>query len=291
MIGDSFSPAYNELDMNILAALGLSSRQAKIYLTILCTGSVPVGQISKIVKIHREDIYRAVPKLEELGLVETLLGKPIQIRPLPIEKALYRLIQRAQDSVDASMANLKHNASEFLSRHRENGTQPHLSKTADFILLKDRTQILTKMGEMLNSAEKEVDAIFSVGEATNFLSVFEDSFHETGKKAVQARLLTRRTAWKHQTWEPLKRHLQAFSNLEFRVTDDIQGHCIIIDKREALSETAFSEKIGENPSLWTDSESLVALMKLSFENIWEKATTITSNPYPSYSRKRVIAQV
>lgn len=274
MNGDSFRSALNESDMNALAELGLSNRQAKIYLTILRTGSIPVGEISQIVKIHREDIYRAVPKLETLGLVETLLGKPIQIRALPMEKALKLLVQRAQDSVDASMANLRLNASGFLNRHRENGNLPHVSKTADFILLKDRSQILAKMGEMVNGAETEVDAMFSVGEATNFVSVFKDSFQETGKKDVQTRLLARGIAWERQMWEPLKGHLKAIGNLEFRVSEDVHGHCVIIDKREAISETAFSEKLGENPSLWTDSEGLVALMKLSFENIWEKACSL-----------------
>jgi len=55
--------------------LGLSPNQAKVYQTILKLGNVPVGLIAKSSSVRREDVYKVLPTLEKMGLIEKLLGK------------------------------------------------------------------------------------------------------------------------------------------------------------------------------------------------------------------------
>jgi sugar-specific transcriptional regulator TrmB len=48
--------------------LGLTLNQAKGYLAILKLEKTTAGQIARFSKVRREDVYRILPTLEEMGL-------------------------------------------------------------------------------------------------------------------------------------------------------------------------------------------------------------------------------
>jgi sugar-specific transcriptional regulator TrmB len=68
--------------------LGLSLNQARVYLAILKLKIRTVGHIAKFSRVRREEIYRILPTLEKMGLIEKILGKPTEIRVTPIKNAL-----------------------------------------------------------------------------------------------------------------------------------------------------------------------------------------------------------
>lgn len=80
------SPVEKAAEM--LSDFGLTRNQAKVYIATAQLGLSSVGQISKLSKVRREDVYRVLPKLEKKGLIEKLLGTPTKIRATPIKKPL-----------------------------------------------------------------------------------------------------------------------------------------------------------------------------------------------------------
>ncbi len=62
----------NGENMDLLLGLGLTVNQAKVYLAILKLEKSSVSQIAKLSKVRREDVYRILPSLEILGLIERL---------------------------------------------------------------------------------------------------------------------------------------------------------------------------------------------------------------------------
>ncbi|PVX26841.1 MAG: hypothetical protein CW716_05175, partial [Candidatus Bathyarchaeum sp.] len=60
-----------EEDIETLTWLGLTERQAKVYLALLQIGSSSAEAISKLSTVHRQEVYRLVARLQEMGLVET----------------------------------------------------------------------------------------------------------------------------------------------------------------------------------------------------------------------------
>ena len=79
-------------DTDLLLGLGLSLNQARVYLAILKLEKTTVGQVAKFSKVRREDVYRILPTLEKLGLVERLIGKPTEVRATLISDALKSLV-------------------------------------------------------------------------------------------------------------------------------------------------------------------------------------------------------
>ena len=77
----------NDENTDLLLGLGLTLNQAKVYLAVIKLEKTTVGQVASFSKVRREDVYRILPSLEKMGLVERLLGKPTEIRATRISDA------------------------------------------------------------------------------------------------------------------------------------------------------------------------------------------------------------
>ena len=73
--------------------LGLTRVQARIFLRVLKSGSTSFNEISSISGIARSEVYREMTKLENLGLVERSLGRPITITAIDIDQSLANLLK------------------------------------------------------------------------------------------------------------------------------------------------------------------------------------------------------
>ena len=78
----------NDENTDLLLGLGLTLNQAKVYLAILKLERTTASEVAKFSKVRREDVYRILPSIEKMGLIERLLGKPSRIRATPISDAL-----------------------------------------------------------------------------------------------------------------------------------------------------------------------------------------------------------
>ena len=104
----------SEKNVEILLDFGLTRNQARVYLAIARLKLATVGQISKVSKVRREDVYRILPKLEKMGLVEKLMGKPSKIRATPVKEALSILIKHEEDTSRKRVSALKAQTETFL---------------------------------------------------------------------------------------------------------------------------------------------------------------------------------
>src|SRR5512147_977014 len=97
----------NDENTDLLLGLGLSLNQARVYLAILKLEKTTVGQVSKFSKVRREDVYRILPSLEKLGLIERLLGKPAEVRATLISNALKLLVAEEKRKSDERLLEMK----------------------------------------------------------------------------------------------------------------------------------------------------------------------------------------
>ena len=78
---------------------GLSTRQAKVYLKITQSYSVPMSEIAEEVNIPLQDVYGILKKLEKMGLVIRTLDKPSFVKALPCENALREVLCQQKKNV------------------------------------------------------------------------------------------------------------------------------------------------------------------------------------------------
>jgi len=257
------------LDENaeILAGFGLTHNQAKVYITIAQLGLASVSQVSKVSKVRREDIYRMLPKLQKMGLIEKLLGKPTKIRATPVEEALSILVKREQDIANKKLSALTAKKDRFLKHFKVYKVEP-ISEKAHFALIPQREGIIGKGLTMVKNAEKEINVITSSYE---FIRLFTDNaelLKNAIRKGVRVRVILDVSAHEDRIVKIIEEYRSSGASFELKYKDQPSGHYLLVDFMQALVATSTEVPIGENPSLWTDDTHLVGLMQKNFESIW-----------------------
>ncbi len=91
----------------ILEDIGLSPNEAKIYETLLSVGEIGVAEISLKAKVHRRNVYDALNRLIEKGLVFRIFQKgEHQFRAVTPDK-LQEVLQAKQKSLSGILPDLK----------------------------------------------------------------------------------------------------------------------------------------------------------------------------------------
>ena len=82
-----------------LVQLGLNYSHARIYLALVENGLSTAKEISKISGINRQEIYRIMPKLQNVCLVEKIIGMPTRWRTTPLQDGLSFLLENRKRRV------------------------------------------------------------------------------------------------------------------------------------------------------------------------------------------------
>ena len=259
-----------EKNVEILEDFRLTRNQAKIYLATARLRLASVGKISKVAKVRREDVYRILPKLEKMGLVEKLLGTPAKIRAAPVEEALSILIKNEEDRARERVATLKTKTKTFL-KHFAPAPRLETEETTSFALLKNRENIMSKTSTMMKKAEREFDIACSGRKLMQFIRTLADQFKIITKKGIRVRIISDLAEYEDPLQEVIKESASPGNSIDLRHADLPSSHYMIVDFKEALISTATEGNMGENPCLWTNSDNLVGVFQKDFENLWHNS--------------------
>jgi len=257
----------NDENMDLLLGLGLTLNQAKVYLTILRLEKTTVGQITKFSKVYREDVYRILPTLEHMGLIERLLGKPTEIRATPISDALSFLVSEEEGKFDERLKGMK-GIVERLSL--KDWKQPLSKEESIFILIAEKKAILAKTSGLIRNSTKEVALITDKTRIMPTLSQFSDEYKTAIKKGTNIRLLLE---GENQDVLLKGKVAKLIGNISVQVKfySEPLNHFIMSDDKEALITTSKESGLGESPSLWTNNGNLIGVLRTGFESDWRKA--------------------
>jgi sugar-specific transcriptional regulator TrmB len=255
-----------------LVDFGLTGNQAKVYVAAARLKLATVGRISRVSKVRREDVYRILPKLEEMGMAEKLLGKPIKVRATPVEDALSVLIKREEDKSRKKVTSLKAKREDFLKQF-ENSPMLEMEKKPHFSLLPNRENILAKLLTMMKSSEKEIDIVFSRSQIMQFLFEFSDQIKKNIRKGIKMRVISELPDYDDSLPRLIEEKLSPGTAIDVRYSDLPSGHYMIADYKQVLVSTTTEGNLAEHPCLWANSKSLVGVFQGNFENLWHKSTS------------------
>ena len=152
MVLFSFDEAAKEL-----ASFGLTGNQARAYVALVQLRVASVSKIAQLSRIRREEIYRMMPKLERLGLVEKILGKPVKYKSVPPKEALSTLLEHERESVNSRMDELAEKGRRLLKQLKSVGVERTVEEEGPrFVLISDREQAVRKIATMIRKAKKSI---------------------------------------------------------------------------------------------------------------------------------------
>ena len=257
----------NDENTDLLLGLGLSLNQARVYLAILKLEKTTVGQVAKFSKVRREDVYRILPGLEKMGLIERLMGKPTEIRATLILNSLTSLVTEEKNRSEERLSDMR---SRVQKLSLKDWKQPLPEEESIYILIADKKAILAKTSELINNSQKEVALIADKVRITQVLAHFSDEHKHAIKKGAQIRLIFEGESPDILLKEKVQKIIGSAS-VSVKFHREALNHFIMSDDKEALITTSKERGLGESPSLWTNNSNLIGVLRTGFESDWKKA--------------------
>jgi sugar-specific transcriptional regulator TrmB len=250
--------------------LGLTSLQAKVYLTLLTFGEAgaDVREISLTSKIARQDIYRRLPELEKTGLVEKIVGTPTVYRAVEFENGLSMLIKKNTQKYTEIHKRAKMVLNNY-SVNQHHSSNNHTDSESQFVITSEQGLFLKRIKQDVEEAEDQICIIYSYERLRKIIYHVAEEIEAAMKRDVKIRAITDKT----HTKDPDKKLQALTKNPQFSlriVKQDIPVGLVIFDNREVNIRIASAIV----PSMWTNNRNLGRLAKVYFEDLWRHEQSI-----------------
>jgi sugar-specific transcriptional regulator TrmB len=116
--------------VNILTRLGLTNRQADIYIAIVRLGQPTAKQIAQTLQIARAEVYRATAELQRRSLIKKIVATPTAFEAILLSDALSLLLER---DVEKHMA-MQKEAKQFLRNFKNLNREKQIHENSQYYL-------------------------------------------------------------------------------------------------------------------------------------------------------------
>jgi sugar-specific transcriptional regulator TrmB len=257
-------------ELKVLTDLGLTLIQARLYLALVESGSSKILQISKKSQVARPDVYSNLSKLQEIGLAEKIVNKPITYRAIPIESGLSLLLEAKTEQYKKIRAETRilFDTAKIMKVNKEEEIEP-----PHFVLIPKGKTVLYRMRAAIEKAKLSFDFVLSWKRFSRGMSsTFAESIEIAWAKKVKIRFIVE-TPVKSNTAYQLVQYCREkpFCQIKF-IPDYPETVFGILDKEEVFIISFSKRNLLDSPTLWSKNRSLVALAMNYFESLWKTAT-------------------
>ena len=259
-------------ELQILTDLGLTLMQAKIYLALVEAGPLKILEISKTSKVARPDVYTALSKLQQLGLAEKIVRRPIMYRAIPLKTGISFLLEEKTsqyEKVRAETQILLHTA------RIKKPTSKNEIEIPNIVLIPKGKNVIERIRAAIENAQQNIDLVLSWKRfSRGIASTFAESIESAWAKKVRVRFIIERPALT-KTAEQLLRFCTGKPRCQIKfISNSPETIFGIYDGKEVFIVTFCDKDLPGSPALWSRNHSLIALADNYFESLWNVATEI-----------------
>jgi sugar-specific transcriptional regulator TrmB len=261
----------HERGEQILRELGLTFSQAKVYIALTklaepCTAKT----LADFSHVARQDAYRIIAELHQLGLVEKVIGNPTRFKISPIDEAFSLLLE---DRINKTMR-LQEKVPQLVADLSANKGKAELREDKDeFVLVSEKTAFTRMAKKSIEDAKRSMLVISSWQECTQLLSTLSETWNNTFKNGVHVRWLIEQPA----NEKLIQGLATALSNPNLSLgilTDTPVTRLGIYDHNGAFITVPANHEGVQTPTFWTNNRTIIFLMSEYFEMKWKQAARI-----------------
>jgi sugar-specific transcriptional regulator TrmB len=265
----------------VLVNSGLTHKEAEVYIFLAKHGALKSGEIARLMKKDKAQIFRILKILQTKSLVESTLEFPARFTAVAFETVLDTSIKTKREEV-AFIENAKKELIKYLRSSRQVGVESSLEK---FMVIESDSRIYPKITQMVKASKNQFLAIATISglASANRFGVLEAAIHRPLKSAVGFRFLTEFSDGNVIQRSLLTRAVEAGLNLKARSPGlglKLFPRMAIRDDEEALF---FIKPTADTPAtehrevcLWTNCKPLVQAFTAVFEDLWRNSTDVLS---------------
>lgn len=257
-----------EEHVETLVKLGLTSLQARIYLTILTLKKANVGKISNTAEIARPDVYRVLPTLEKIGLVRKIIATPIMYEATPLKEGCQILLDKKKQEYDYAEQKSTELIQEF---GEQNNTLLDENSVESFCLVNSRQLMIERVSLADSTAEKGIDVIGRWGAIRSLVFSNTEIYEKAMQRGVRIRFIIDSPL--NLNDKIIQKWSKSSPLFELRfLTEKLPIRGAIYDGKTANMCVRSIQDQEITPSLWSNNPEFVKLLMNYFENLWQQAT-------------------
>ncbi len=207
----------------------LNIYETKVWLALLSKGIVTAGETAELSGVPRSRTYDVLESLTKRGFAIIKVGKPVRYIAVEPKTVLERMktntLNKAQEKVNV-LSNLKDTQEyeELVQLHKDGISPVKLEELSGHI--KGRANLLSKLKEMIDAAEKEIVIHTTVEDFEDKSRVLMSVLNKINKENVKIKVSLNGDSYK------VKR-IASRNNLKVKESNQM-GKYFIIDKKEML---------------------------------------------------------
>jgi sugar-specific transcriptional regulator TrmB len=262
-----------------LTVFGLSVNQAKAYLSIIQSVESSVSKISTATKIHQQDVYKILPKLEEMGLITKTIERPVAIKAIPPNGALNHIIDTEERKANQKIKRLKQivkNLARAIEKAQEQSQTQQETPDIQAIFLTTDNTINTKLDFSFEKATTQCDNVLNFELLRRRLPLVEKRYQALAAHKVKTRLIIDDVKKTEDAQKILKQVIPPTGDFAVRRNVEITVKpYLIIDNKEIFIMSQRKTPRNFPCILWTNSLNIISTYQENFEKVWNKSQPIT----------------
>jgi sugar-specific transcriptional regulator TrmB len=254
-------------EVQTLTCLGLTSNEARVYLSLLRLGISTAKAISKNSGVARPEIYQIMAKLEKLGLVERIISAPCKFRAISMQHAFSVLIERRIKVTSELQATTR----KILKKFKNNNARTALKEDETQFILMPEKVVTRREKKSLENVQRSFDAVTSWENPHSVIFIDMEEIAEALQRGVEIRIIID---------EPIKEKL--VSDIikpvkkypAFKIRNILSPPAALIsvyDKKEAWVCTCTTPELTECPTLRINNPCMLSILQDYFEILWMTA--------------------
>jgi sugar-specific transcriptional regulator TrmB len=261
-------------DVSILSELGLTGNQIKVYLSLLkISRPARAIEIFKNSSVPRQDIYRVLLELQQMGIVEKLIVKPTEFVAVHPRKAVLILIQNKKEY----FSELKIKAEVFSKNVGKRYCKTQLVQDRErFVLITERRAIINAIKENI---EKTSRVFFSIAPRREFLScltILLESLSSIKRRGTKVKWITQMPGTEElpRIFDILKEN----QHIEVRcIRETPSVKFALSDGKEIVLAVYEEGDFAETPALCTNSPAVISLAQNYFVTCWKHGKDLNAS--------------
>jgi len=253
-----------EDDVKILIDLGLSHRQASVFLVLSRLKSSTARSIATASRQPRQDVYKVLDELIQLGLIEKELSSPTKFSIIPIHDACSLLLRRKVKNAVYLRRETK-----ILERDLQ-GIDLELvhDEGRKVLLVSEGESIVLRMKKSIENTRRSIDAIAPqkfLGQGFFFLT---QALEKALQRGVKIRFITNILDEMDSRFS-IPSALAKNSSFRIRtILSHTRSRFCVYDNREVTVVLSSDIDFTKSPLLWSNCASLVNDYRDHYETLW-----------------------
>lgn len=222
------------------------------------------ANIASATNLARQQVYREMPNLLDMGLIEKIISTPTKYRAIPVNTCIKILKTKKM----AEFAELHRAAENFLKTYNIKKNLPP-EEPCQFVIASEKETIIKRYQKEITGAQISMDIIGPAIANENALLSHSPVFKKKMKQGVKIRLLSEKIRENKDILDAVSR-LQESPLFEIRqIPEKPPVQLAIHDKNKV--DIVVPDPSHNYADLWTNHPSIVTLAIIYFEEMWRQA--------------------